>query len=159
MSKDEDSNGDVLTLVTNSRHSAKRDEETIAAGDAYATVKGPRTAISLKFIRRDQPTFAVPYAYLPIPWCVAADTLLVEYPGLFTIALLSEGGSVEGLDDLIAEHKLLRVRECERRVAAALPCAVTRIDILRAYPSREAGIDPAGSGLTAARRSPAGAAD
>jgi hypothetical protein len=141
MSDGGEDGSDTLTLVANNRPATKRDDESVAAGDAYATVKGPRTATSLKFIRRDRPPFAVPYAYLPIPWCQAADTLLVEYPGLFTVALLSEGGSVEGLDDLIAEHKLLRIRECERRVAAILPCAVTRILILGSYPSREDATD------------------
>jgi hypothetical protein len=136
MSDGED--GDVLTLASN-RPSVKRDDETIAPGDAYATVKGQRAATALKFIRRGGPSFTMPYAYLPILWREAADTLLVEYPGLFTVALLGQGNSLEGLEDLIADHRVTRIRECEPRVAAALPMAVTRILILRSYPSREAG--------------------
>ncbi len=78
MSDGEDGNGDVLTLVAN-RPSVKRDDETVAPGDAYATVKGQRTATSLKFIRRGGRSFAMPYGYLPIAWCEPPDTILIEY--------------------------------------------------------------------------------
>ena len=112
------------------------DEEQIAAGDAYAAIVGPRQALALKYIRRDGRIVTVPYAYLPLLWLQpAASLLLVEYPGLFTVAL--RGSNLTGLEARITERRVTWVRECSEAEAVCLPLAVTRIDILRVYPSRE----------------------
>jgi len=116
------------------------DDEDIAPGEAYATVRGQRIAGSIEFIPRDGDPFVVPYAYLPLLWPRRPDTLLIEYPMLFTVRLRC--GPLDPFKRLIRDQRIVWIRECSQAEAAALPVAVTRIDILRVYPSREAGIDP-----------------
>jgi hypothetical protein len=89
----------------------------------------------------------MPYGYLPIAWCEPPGSILIEYPGFFTVALLGiTGKNPEELGDLIADHRVTRIRECDPQTAAALPLAVTRIAILRSYPSRDAGDAPPSGG-------------
>lgn len=119
------------------------DDELVAAGDAYATVRGQRHAEGLRFVRQSRRTFTMLYDYRPIPWYDSPDLLLLEYPGFFTIAL--HGKSVVELEPLISDRRLTWLRECSPAEAAGLAVAVLRIDRLHAYPSREEeviGSDP-----------------
>jgi hypothetical protein len=111
------------------------DEEVIATGDAYATVKGQRQADSLRFLRHNRRSFTMPYDYLPVPWWESPLLLLLEYPGFFTVAL--HGKSLDELEPRISNRQLTWLRECGEAEAASLPLAVFRIDILHGYPSRE----------------------
>jgi hypothetical protein len=111
------------------------DDELVAAGDAYATVRGLRHAEGLRFRRRGRRSFTMSYDYRPIPWWESPGLLLLEYPGFFTIAL--HGKCVAELEPLIIDRRVTWLRECGEAEAAGLPVAVVRIDILHAYPSRE----------------------
>ena len=126
---------ETLTLVID-RPTPKpeRPEETVAPGKAFATVTGQRQAPALEFIWRDGKSLAVPYACLPLLWWHPPGLILLEYPGLFTIAL--KGERLTELHRRLRDQRVLWVRECEE--AGALPLAVTNIAILRAYPSHEA---------------------
>lgn len=115
------------------------DGDEVAAGDAYATVKGQRQADSLRFLRRKGRSFTMPYDYLPVPWWESPALLLLEYPGFFTVAL--HGKAVAELEPRISDRRVTWLRECDEAEAASVPVAVFRIVILHAYPSREAGID------------------
>lgn len=117
------------------------EEERIAAGDAYATVTGQRQAVALKYLRSQASSFAVPYAYLPLTWWHSSALLLIEYPGLFTVAL--HGRNLGELERRITDRRVTWVRECGETAARLLPVAVTRIDLLRSYPSREGDGMPA----------------
>jgi hypothetical protein len=111
------------------------DDELVATGDAYATVKGQRQADSLRFLRRKRRSFTMPYDYLPVPWWESPLLLLLEYPGFFTVAL--HGKNLDELEPRISNRHVTWLRECDEAEAAGLPLAVFRIDILHAYPSRE----------------------
>lgn len=113
----------------------------IAPGDTYATVTGQRTASSIEFIPRDEDAFVIPYGYLPLLWMKRPATLLVEYPTLFTVRLRAK--RVDWLKRLIRDQRLLWIRECSAAEAEALSFAVTAIEILYSYPSRETGIHAA----------------
>ena len=118
-------------------------DEIVATGDAFATVKGQRHADGLRFIRPGRQCFTLSYNYLPIPWWDAPGLLLLEYPGLFTLRLT--GKEPEALEPPISERRITWIRECDPDEAADLPIAVFRIDILHAYPSRDAaGFDAGG---------------
>lgn len=118
-------------------------DEIVATGDAFATVKGQRQADGLRFIRTGRQCFTLSYAYLPIPWWDATGLLLLEYPGLFTVRLV--GKEPEALEPRISERRITWIRECDPAQAADLPVAVFRIDVLHAYPSRDAaGFDAGG---------------
>jgi hypothetical protein len=138
----DDDNGKFLSLV-NSR-TAKRPEENdeSAAGDAYATVKGQRTASTLRLFRGNGKPVSMPYAYLPIIWGDHLPSqVLIEYPGFFTVRLTGDC-DLSPLEELLADHRVTWIRECSQAEAARLPLAVTRIDLLRFYPSREVAGDP-----------------
>jgi hypothetical protein len=138
----DDDSGKFLSLVN--PRAAKRPEEKdeAAAGDAYATVKGQRTASTLRLLRANGKPVSIPYAYLPIIWGDHLPGLvLIEYPGLFT-ARLAGDCDLGPLEELLAEHRVTWIRECSQAEAARLPLAVTRIDLLRFYPSREVAGDP-----------------
>jgi hypothetical protein len=111
--------------------------ELAAPGNVYATVTGPRLALSIEFARRDGSSFCVPYACLPLLWWRPPGRLIVEYPGLFSVLL--RGKELDELRRLIKDQRVTRIREFDEHDAAALASVVTRIDILRAFPSREAG--------------------
>ena len=140
---DENKDHEFLHLVTNRRVTEpepyEESEEEIAQGDAYATVKGQRNATYLEYRRKDGTSFAIPYGYRPIVWGHPPDSILIEYPGFFTVALTSKGHGE--LFKRIGEQRVTWIRECEETLAASLPVAVTRIEILRAYPSREVGTE------------------
>lgn len=142
---DDDQNQDreFLHLVTNRRVAEpepyEEPEEEIAQGDAYATVKGQRNAPYLEYRRKDGTSFAMPYGYRPIVWGHPPDSILVEYPGFFTVALTCKGHGE--LFKRIGEQRVTWIREYDETLAASLPVAVTRIEILRAYPSREVGTE------------------
>jgi hypothetical protein len=136
---DDDTDGDHLQLVSNRQPTpGNRSDEAVALGDAYATAKGQRAADMLEFRRKDGTGFAMPYGYRPILWSHPPDTILIEYPGFFTVALTCKGQ--EELFKRLSDRRVTWIRECSEALAAGLPTAVTRIEILRSYPSREAGV-------------------
>ena len=139
---DDSDDGELLTLVHSRPHVLREQEssegETVAPGKAFATVKGgQRLATSLEFIPRVGESFDIRYAYLPHLWIRRPDTILVEYPSVFTVKLVCAG--IDILTRLISDQRLVWVRECTQAEAAILTVAVTSIDILDFYPSRHAG--------------------
>jgi len=112
--------------------------DDVAPGDIYATAGGNRQAASLRFIWKDRRRVSVPYAYLPLIWWESAGVIVVEYPRLFSVRL--EGKELEELYRRIADQRITWVREFDQHQAAAMAAAVTRMDILRSYPSREVGV-------------------
>lgn len=140
--EDEQKGGDYLNLVTNR---AGRGDD--GADDAYGIVTGQRTAAVLRFIRQGGKPFSMPYGLLPIVWGdYLPGMLLIEYAGFFTVRLTGEG--LAPLEPLVSEHRVTWIRACGE-AAARLPLAVTAIDILRYYPSRQFAIDPEGFKLEA----------
>lgn len=123
------------------------DEEEIAPGDAFATVTGQRTAKALEFIRHGGRSFIVPYGYAPLLWWEPPGLLLVEYPGLFTVAL--RGKQLGGLQRLLRDMRVVWVRESDPIEALGLPVAVTSIEIVQAFPSRDgqATADPSSNSV------------
>jgi hypothetical protein len=113
-------------------------DELVAPGDIYATAGGQRMAIELEFIRKDRSSFSVPYSYLPLLWWEPPSLLTIEYPNLFSVLL--HGKELDELHRRIKDHRITWVREFDEHQAAVLSSAVTRIAILRSYPSRDAGI-------------------
>ena len=111
-------------------------DELVAPGDIYASTHGPRLALAIEFIARDGRSFAVPYSYLPILWWHPPALLTIEYPGLFSVLL--HGKELAELHRRIKDHRITWLREFSEHQADALASAVTRIEILKAYPSREA---------------------
>src|ERR1700730_17073041 len=140
----EGDDGEFLSLVTNrpvaGGETDKRPDEAVALGNAFATAKGQRLAESIEFQRQDRTSFTMPYGYRPITWWYPDDTILIEYPGFFTVGLT--GKNLKDLQQRICDQRVTWVGECDARFAASLPIAVARIESLRAYPSREAGSDP-----------------
>ncbi len=109
--------------------------ELVAPGDAYATMRGVKAAASLRFLRRDGKAFAMPYAYHPIIWGESPALLLVEYPRFFTVILA--GKSLGHLETQLCDRRVTWIRECDETAAAGLAVAVTRIERMNRYPSRE----------------------
>jgi hypothetical protein len=114
-------------------------DELVAPGNIYATVTGQRMALSIEFIHRDRRSFTVSYSYLPLLWWHPPNLLTIEYPGLFSVLL--HGKELDELHRRIKDQKITWVREFDEHRAAALSSAVTRIEILRSYPSREVGME------------------
>ena len=112
-------------------------DELVAPGDIYATTSGPRLALAIEFIGKDGRSFTVPYSYLPLLWWKPPGSLIIEYPGIFSVMLL--GKELDELHRRIKDQRITWIREFDDHQAAALSSVVTRIEILRAYPSREAG--------------------
>jgi hypothetical protein len=98
-----------------------------APGDAYRTVNGPRAAVALEYVWKDGASVSVPYGYLPLVWW-AGGAILVEYPNLFAVRL--RGHNLSELKRRLRDHRLTRVREFDPLQAAALPEAVTQIELL-----------------------------
>ena len=113
------------------------DDELVAEGGSYATVLGQRAAHAIEFIPQDDDSFIVPYGYLPLLWPKRPDILLVEFPTLFSVALRCK--QLDTITRLIRDQRILWIRACDERTAARLPVAVTRIEIVPIFPSREAG--------------------
>lgn len=136
----DDKDNEHLHLVSNREPVPdKRSDEAVALGNVYATAKGQRNAEAIEFRRKDGTSFSMPYAYRPIVWGHPPASILIEYPGFFTVALTVVGHG-ELLKRLGAQQ-VTWIRECDETLAASLPVAVTRIEILRAYPSREVGTE------------------
>ena len=111
--------------------------DEIAPGDIYATAGGNRKALSLRFIWKDRRRLTIPYGYLPLIWWVSAGVIIIEYPRLFSIRL--EGKELEDLYRGIADQRITWIREFDEHQAASMASAVTRMDILRSFPSHQAG--------------------
>ncbi len=108
--------------------------ETVAAGRAYASARGTRAAIALKFIRSQGRFFILPYSSLTVVWAEPGWVCL-EYAGIFTVRL--DGADLDELADRIADHRITWIRQCSEPEAAGLPVAVTRIRTLRSFPSHD----------------------
>jgi hypothetical protein len=78
----------------------------------------------------------VPYSYLPLLWWHPPGLLTIEYPGLFSVLL--HGKELDELHRRIKDQRITWVREFDEHRACALSSAITRLEILRAYPSHEA---------------------
>ena len=116
------------------------DDEQVGAGNAYAVTRGTRGVASLRFLLAGGKAFAMPYAYHPIVWVESPDLLLIEYPRFFSVILAGKNPAL--LEDRLCERRVTWIRECSEADATGLPIAVTRIERLHRYPSRE----PIGSG-------------
>jgi hypothetical protein len=113
-------------------------EETVESGDAYATTRGLRASPALRFLHQNGSLkFAMPYGYLPIVWGDSPHLILLEYPGFFTVTLTGKNLGV--LETRLCDHRVTWIRECDQAQAALLHVAVTRIEIVRVYPSRTEG--------------------
>lgn len=112
-------------------------DELVAPGDIYATVSGPRLAMAIEFIAMDKQSFTVPYSYLPLLWWRPPGWLTIEYPGLFSVRM--QGKELGELQRRIKDQRITWIREFSEHQAMGLSSAVTSIEILRAYPSREVG--------------------
>lgn len=110
-------------------------DEIIVAGDIYATTAGPRAALVLEFIRQNGNAFALPYHGLSAYWWHPPALLLLEYGGMFTVAL--RGKRLAELYRRIKDQRVTWIRECSEPEADTLPLAVTAIEILQVFPSRE----------------------
>ena len=111
------------------------DDEQVGAGDAYAITRGTKAVASLRFLLADGKAFAMPYAYHPIIWVESPALLLLEYPRCFTVILAGKNPAL--LEDRLCERRVTWIRQCSDADAAGLPIAVTRIERLHRYPSRE----------------------
>ena len=116
--------------------------ELVADGDAYAVARGTRTPAALRFLLRNGKTFALPYAYHPVIWGESPGLVLLEYPKFFTVILA--GRNLGLLEARLCDQRVTWIRECGEAQAALLPVAVTHIERLNRYPSRET--DGNGSG-------------
>lgn len=117
-------------------------EAIVAPGNAYATLAGQRRAISLEYRLLSGNGFVVPYAYRPLLWWQPAsmdgkDSIIVEYPSLFSVLL--SGHHLVALYQRLMDHRVTWVRECSEVESLELGLAITRMEILRCYPSREEG--------------------
>ena len=110
-------------------------DELVAPGQAFATVTGQRTATALEFIRRDGRAFCVPYAYAPLLWWQPPGSLVIEYPGVFSVVL--RGCNLAGLYRRVRDKRVTWI--CETGEIDATGTAVTSIEIVHAFPSRETG--------------------
>lgn len=119
---------------------ADDDDIEVAPGDIYASVRGTRQALDLEFILKEGWSFSVSYSFLPVLWWLPPGLAIIEYPTLFSVLL--EGKEMDDMRRRIRDHRITWVREFDQGRAAGLASAVTRIDILHFFPSRDAGIDP-----------------
>ena len=110
--------------------------ELVAAGNAFAVARGTRAPPALRFLLRDGRSFAMPYAYHPIVWGESAGLVLLEYPKCFTVILA--GKNLGLLEAQLCERRVTWIRECDDADAGRLSVAVTRIERLHRFPSREA---------------------
>jgi hypothetical protein len=110
------------------------EEDNKAAGDASRSAPGERQAVHLVFVYRDGVDFSMPYALLPSVWSGPGSSFLIEYPQ-FTVWL--RGRHLDELKEGVRRHKVSMVREFDVLQAEALLMAVTRIEIVEWFPSRE----------------------
>ena len=111
------------------------DDEQVGAGNAYAVTRGTKAVTSLRFLLADGRAFAMPYAYHPIIWVESPALLLLEYPRYFTVILGGKNPAL--LEDRLCERRVTWIRQCSEADADGLPIAVTRIERMHRYPSRE----------------------
>jgi hypothetical protein len=111
-----------------------REGDDIAKGDAWRSVRGERQALQLVFVFRDGEDFSMPYALLPSIWSGPGGSFLIEYPQ-FTVWL--RGRNLADLKQAVRRHQITQVREVDGLLAAALPGAVTSLEIVDWFPSRE----------------------
>jgi hypothetical protein len=109
------------------------EDDKRAPGDASRSAPGQRQAVHLVFVYRDGVDFSMPYALLPSIWSGPGSSFLIEYPQ-FTVWL--RGRHLDELKEGVRRHKVSLVREFDALQAAALPCAVTSIEIVKWFPSR-----------------------
>ena len=112
-------------------------EETIAPGNAFAVARGLRAPATLRFLHADGSLmFALAYGHLPTVWGDLPGAILLEYPNFGSIIL--PGKNLTLLEARLCEYRVTWIRECTDAEAALLDTAVTRIERMRRYPSREA---------------------
>jgi hypothetical protein len=116
------------------KEAAEKEEDDMAPGDAWRSLRGERHALHLVFVFRDGEDFSMPYALLPTTWSGAGGSFLIEYPQL-TVWL--RGRNLADLKQAVRRHQITQVREVDMMQAAALPCVVTSIEIVDWFPSRE----------------------
>ena len=109
------------------------DGEHVDPGKAFAVAVGPRAAVSCEFIRRDGSSFAVPYSYAPLLWWQPPGSLLIEYPGFFSVHL--QGSHLAELHRRFKDRKVTWICETGEVAAAGSTC-VTTLEIVRSFPSR-----------------------
>ena len=107
--------------------------EAVDPGQAFATVTGGRTAVTCEFIRRDGSSFAVPYSYAPLLWWNPPGSLLVEYPGFFSVVL--RGSHLVELHRRLKDRKVTWICETGEIDTQGVAC-VTTLEIIRSFPSR-----------------------
>jgi hypothetical protein len=129
--------GSEKAAVVPDNNSADDDDELVAPGNIYAATSGPRLSLAIEFIGKSGRSFTVPYSYLPLLWWQPHASLIIEYPHLFSVLL--EGRELDELHRRIKDQRITWVREFDEQQAVALSSAVTRIEILRTYPSRDIG--------------------
>lgn len=130
--------GEILSLVS---HRARPEDD--ADDSAYGVIRGEREATMLRLIRPNGKPFTAPYSLLSFVWGDFLPALiLIEYAGFFTVRL--SGDDLTPLEPLISKRCVTWIRACDPATAARMPGAVTGIDILRFYPSREFALSQAG---------------
>lgn len=142
MDDDDDSEFPFTSRIDGGKNDGPPDDELIAPGKIYAVTSGPRLSLAIEFISKAGRSFAVPYSYLPLLWWQPPGSLIIEYPGLFSVLL--KGKELDELHRRIKDQRITWIREFDEHRAMALSSAVTRIEILRAYPSHEAGKETGG---------------
>jgi hypothetical protein len=111
-------------------------EEIVAPGNAFAVVRGLRPPPTLVFFDADGNLMhAMPYGYLPIIWGHSPGVIVIEYPTLFP--LMVAGTKLGLLQSRLCEYRVTWIRLCTAGQAATLDTAVTRIERLATFPSRE----------------------
>ena len=111
------------------------DDESVEAGNAFAVARGTRSPLALRFLLPAGKSFAMPYAYHPIVWGESPELVLLEYPRFFSVILA--GRNLGQLEARLTERRVTWIRQLDHAQAASLPAAVTRIQRLHRYPSRE----------------------
>ena len=111
-------------------------EEVVAPGNAFAVARGLRAPPTLQFFDADGGLIhAIAYGYLPLIWGHSPGVIVIEYPTLFPLLLAGTGLGL--LQARLCEYRVTWIRLCTAGQAAALPTAVTRIERLKIFPSRE----------------------
>jgi len=138
-----DDNGDDNVLPFTTRMGSDQapgevnPDELVAPGAIYATAGGQRQAVNLEFIHKSGESFCVPYSHLPLLWWQPPNSLVIEYPNLFSVRLA--GKELNELYRRIKDHRITWLREFDEHQAGGLASAVTHLEILRCYPSRDVG--------------------
>ena len=124
----------VRPKPANSPGEAEPQGEAVDPGKAFAVVTGQRAALSLEFIRRDGSSFAMPYSYAPLLWWQPPGSLVIEYPGFFSVLL--RGYHLAELHRRLKDRKVTWICETGEIATAGTAC-VTTLEIVRSFPSRD----------------------